>query len=120
MRRLWDRHAHRNGHWPGHDSRLAPIRYKNGLPDWKIRQTWPVQGKAISSWRSADFGRDAERRVQVSLGVGLGHVDVAMSEDDLCRIEACWRIRVAPECRSRFGDHGSIPARSHAVRIAAP
>ena len=28
---------------------------------------------------------------------------------------ACWRIRLAPECLSWFGFHGSIPAFSHAA-----
>src|SRR5271157_3092686 len=37
-RRSKGRRTHRNGHLPGHDSRLSPIVYKKSLSEWKIRQ----------------------------------------------------------------------------------
>src|SRR5208337_1968389 len=38
--------------------------------------------------RLADFGRDAARGVQVPLGVGFGHVDAGMTQDDLGGVQA--------------------------------
>src|SRR5271165_959326 len=37
---------------------------------------------------SADFGRDAERRIQVPFRVGFGHVDAGVTQDDLRGVQA--------------------------------